>query len=92
LHRQHLGLLDFIAEDAIARGDLDEADQLLDASITADPMEEIRYVRLARALIAQGRVRQALRVAQQGAEICADLGVEPTDELAELLSQLAGSA
>jgi len=91
LRRRHLALLDLIAEDAIARGDLDEADDLLEASITADPLEEMRYVRLAQALIAQGRIRQANRVAEQGAAICADLGVEPGDDLAQVLSRLARS-
>ncbi len=89
VRRRQLALLDLVAEDAIARGDLDEADRLLDASISADPMEEIRYVRLGRALIAQGRVRQARRVAEQAVAICSDLGVEPGDELATLLSDLA---
>lgn len=88
LRRRRLALLDLVAEDAIARGDLDEADRLLDASIAADPMEEIRYVRLARALIAQGRVRQAARVTQQAVGICGDLGVDPGEELAEIVAQL----
>lgn len=92
LRRRHLALLDLVAEDAIARGDLDEADQLLDSAISTDPLEEVRYVRLARALLGQGRVRRARRVADQAIAVAADLGVEPGDELRDLVGELAVQA
>ncbi len=88
LRRRHLALLDLVAEDAIERGDLDEADRLLDSAISTDPLEEVRYIRLARALLAQGRTRRARRVADQGVAVASDLGVEPTPELQALLADL----
>ncbi len=89
LRRRHLALLDLVAEEAISRGDLDEADRLLDTAISTDPLEELRYVRLAQALLAQGRGRQARRVAEQGVAVAEDLGVEPGEELGALLTRLA---
>jgi len=89
LRRRHLALLDLVAEEAIARGDLDEADRLLDTAISTDPLEEQRYVRLARAMFAQGRARRARRVAEQGVAVAEDLGVEPGEELSALLAQPA---
>lgn len=89
IRRRALALLDLVAEDAIDRGDLDEAARLLDAAITTDPMEEERHVRLARALLAQGRTRHARRVADQALAVCAELGVEPGRELEILLASLA---
>lgn len=90
LRRRHLALLDLVAEDAIARGDLDEAGRLLDTAISSDPVEELRYVRLARALMAQGRTRRARRVADQGLAVAADLGVKPGVELDALVTELVG--
>lgn len=89
LRRRHLALLDLVAEEAISRGDLDEADRLLDTAISTDPLEESRYVRLAQALLAQGRGRQARRVAERGLTVAEDLGVEPGEELDALLDRLA---
>jgi DNA-binding SARP family transcriptional activator len=89
IRRRHLALIDLVADDAIKRGDLDEAERLLDAAISTDPLEEERYVRLARALLAQGRVRRARRVAEQAVAVAEDLGGEPGDDLAALLERYA---
>ncbi|MCY7418559.1 MAG: hypothetical protein LH650_08710 [Chloroflexi bacterium] len=92
IRRRQLALLDLVAQDAITRGDLDEAGRILDIAITTDPMEEERYVRLARAFLAQGRSRRARRVVDQALAICADLAVEPGEELEVLLAELARQA
>jgi DNA-binding SARP family transcriptional activator len=89
IRRRHLALIDLVADDAITRADLDEAERLLDAAISTDPIEEERYVRLARALLAQGRVRRARRVAEQAVSVAANLGVEPSEELEALLTDLS---
>jgi DNA-binding SARP family transcriptional activator len=87
--RRHLALLDQVADDAIARGDLDEAGRLLDEAIALDPLEEERHVRLGRALLRQGRTAAARRVADRAVALCAELDVAPGDELARLLRELA---
>jgi len=89
LTRRHLALLDLVADDAIARGDLDEASRLLDEAIAVDPLEEERHVRLGRALLRQGRSAAARRVADRAVALCAELDVEPGDELARLLRDVA---
>ena len=86
IRRRQLALFDLVAEDAIARGDLDEAGRLLDAAIATDPLEEGRYVSLAQALIAQGRTGRAHRVLDQAVAVAADLGVQPGPELEEVLA------
>jgi DNA-binding SARP family transcriptional activator len=88
LRRSYLALVDVVADAAMAEGELDEACRLLDAAITTDPLEEERYVRLARALLSQGRPRRAQRVLDQGMAVAADLGVEPGRELQELAISL----
>ena len=89
LTRRHLALLDLVADDAITRGDLDEASRLLDEAIAVDPLEEERHVRLGRALLRQGRSAAARRVADRAVALCAQLDVEPGDELARLLRDVA---
>ncbi len=87
--RRQLALLDLVADDAIARGDLDEAGRLLDAAIALEPLEEERHVRLGRALLRQGRTAGARRVADRAVALCADLDVEPGEDLARLLRDVA---
>jgi DNA-binding SARP family transcriptional activator len=89
LRRRRLALLDLVADDAAAKGDFDEAARLLDEAIASDPLEGIRYVRLARALLAQGRTRAAMNVAQRGASAADELGTVPSTDLRELISEIA---
>jgi DNA-binding SARP family transcriptional activator len=89
VRRRHLALLDLVADDAMQHGDYDEAARVLDEAIAVDPLEELRYVRLARALLAQGRSRAALSVAQRGLTAANELGVSPSADLRELLSKIA---
>ena len=90
LRRRQLALIDVVSNDALARQDFDEAERLLDEAIALDPLDEERYVRLARALLAQGRVSRAQRVAQQAIGVSSELGVDPSDELATLARELDG--
>ena len=71
LRRRYLDLLDLLADDAVERGDLDEAIRLLDQAQIAEPLDESRYVRAAELLLFQGRrgsaavlVERALRAAR----------------------------
>ena len=92
LRRRHLALLDVVAGAALDDGDLDEAGDLLERAIAVDPLEEARYVELARALISQGRPRRAREVVDQGVGVVADLGLEPGPALAALLEELDRTA
>jgi DNA-binding SARP family transcriptional activator len=92
LTRRHLTLLDLVADDAIARGDLDEAGRLLDEAIALDPLEEERHVRLGRALLRQGRTAAARRIADRAVALCTDLDVTPGDDLLRLLRDVGRQA
>ncbi len=80
LQRRYLELLDLLAEDAVERGDVDEAIRLLDQAQVAEPLDEERYLRAAELLLFQGRrgsaqslverasaVREAARAGRVGA-------------------------
>ncbi len=92
IRRRQLAMFDLVAGDALVRGDLDEAGRLLDAAIATDPLEEERYVRLAQALIEQGRSGRANAVLEQAVAVAADLDVEPSSELKAMLAALRTSA
>jgi DNA-binding SARP family transcriptional activator/ATP/maltotriose-dependent transcriptional regulator MalT len=92
LRRRHLALLDVVAGAALDDGDLDEAGDLLERAIAVDPLEEARYVELARALVSQGRPRRAREVVDQGVAVVADLGLAPGPALAALLEELERTA
>lgn len=92
IRRRQLALLDLVANDALERGDLDEAGRLLDAAIATDPLEEERYVRLAKALVAQGRSGRAGTILDQALAVAADLDVEPGAELRAVLAAVRASS
>ncbi len=88
LTRLHLALLDLVTSDAIERGDLDDAARVLDVAIGVDPFEESRHVRLGRVLVRQGRTQAARRITRRGLDACAELDVEPSDDLRALIAEL----
>jgi DNA-binding SARP family transcriptional activator len=81
LQRRFVALADLIAEDCIARGELDEAASLLDLGVAAEPLDEARPLRLCRLLAGQGRTGEARQVAARTVAALADLDVEPDPEL-----------
>lgn len=88
LRRRYIDLVDVVVDDCISRGELDEAARLLDVVTAEDSLEESRYVRLARTLLAQGRSRRARGVLRQAASLAAELNVEPSQELRSLLATI----
>jgi DNA-binding SARP family transcriptional activator len=82
--RRYLALLDLVATAAEDEGALDEAARLLDLGIAADSLDEQRYVRLGQLLHRQGRRGAARQIAERGIAVLAELGVDPSDELAAL--------
>jgi DNA-binding SARP family transcriptional activator/ATP/maltotriose-dependent transcriptional regulator MalT len=85
LLRRFVALVDLVADAAEGEGSLDEAARLLDIGITADPLDEQRYVRLGRLLKLQGRIGASRLVAERGIAVFAELGLESTRELRELV-------
>src|SRR5262249_30532373 len=90
LRRRYLELLDLLAEDAVDRGDLDEAIRLLDRALTAEPLDEARYLRAAELLLFQGRRGSAQALIERAATVLHDLGLPETPRLARLRTALGG--
>ena len=67
----------------------DAANRLLAEAIAIDPRAEARHVRLGRTPLRQGRSAAARRVADRALALCAELDVEPGDDLARFLRDLA---
>jgi DNA-binding SARP family transcriptional activator len=89
LRRRYLALADLVADDAIERGDLDDAIHLLDAAIAAEPMDESRYVKAASALIRQGRRGTARDLVDRAVRLADDLGLRLGVELLGLRDELS---
>jgi len=89
LRRRYLALVDLLAADAEARGDVDEAVRQLEIAIGIEPLDDARSVRAARLLLAQGRRAGARELADRAAAAAAELGVAVSGDLRELLDELA---
>ena len=92
LRRRFLALVDLLADDAEARGDLDEAVRQLDAGSAIEPLDERRYVRAAQMLLVQGRRASARDVVRRAMAIRAELDIEPSAELRDLVAGVGGDA
>jgi len=91
LRHLYLELLDLLAADAADRGDVDEAVRLVRRGCECEPLDEVRYLRLARMLMSQGR-RGSARAALERARAALDeLGLAPSGSLARLEAELADS-
>jgi DNA-binding SARP family transcriptional activator len=82
--RRYVALIDLVANAAGQEGNYDEAARLLDLGVTADPLDERRYVRLGQVLLTQGRVAAARQVAERGVAVLDELGLPPGPELSRL--------
>jgi DNA-binding SARP family transcriptional activator len=90
LRRRYLALVDLLADDAEARGDLDEAVRQLDAGSAIEPLDERRYLRAARMLLLQGRRASARDVVRRALAVGAELDISPSAELRELVAGVGG--
>ena len=84
--RRYLTLIDLVADDAIARGDTDEAVRLLDLGMVAEPLDESRYVRMCEVLVSQGRLGSAREVAARAVVMLDEIGARIDANLRELAS------
>jgi DNA-binding SARP family transcriptional activator len=75
LRARYLELLDLVAEEAEASGDVDEAARLITRAIEAEPYDEQRYLQLARLLASQGRTGSARSTTERARTAMAELGL-----------------
>ena len=90
LRRLRLSLLDTWAQRELAEGNAHEAERCLQAAISADPVDEDRYLRLAELLAGQDRPAAALDVLTRARAVAADLGVPVSARLTHLEQQVRG--
>lgn len=84
----HLTLVDRLAADAEAAGDVDEALRRYAEAIAAAPLDEHRYELAAALALRHGRRQRAADLVAQARRVLNDLGVEPSDALASLAEEL----
>jgi DNA-binding SARP family transcriptional activator len=90
LQRRYLELLDLLAEDAVERGDVDEAIRLLDQAQIAEPLDEERYMRAAELLLFQGRRGSAQSLVERAAAVREELGLGESERLNRLRAATGG--
>ncbi len=90
LQRRYLELLDLLAEDAVERGDVDEAIRLLDQAQVAEPLDEDRYLRAAELLLFQGRRGSAQALVERASAVREQLGLGESERLARLRAATGG--
>lgn len=84
LQRRYLELLDLLTDDAVDRGDVDEAIRMLDRAQVAEPLDEDRYLRAAELLLFQGRRGSAQTLVQRAATVREQLGLADSERLTRL--------
>ena len=84
LRRRRLELLDLLAADAVEQGKLDDAIRLLEEAITAEPLDEQRYLLAAELLLQQGRRGGARALVARAAAVRSELGLSDTARLLRL--------
>ena len=92
LRGRYVELLDMLAADAAERGDVDEAARLLRRGCECEPLDEDRYLRLARMLASQGRTGSAWAALTRAREALAGLDLAPSPALVMLESELSYDA
>jgi DNA-binding SARP family transcriptional activator len=91
LRHLYLELLDLLAADAADRGDVDEAVRLVRRACECEPLDEVRYLRLARMLMSQGRRGSARAALERARAVLDELGLAPSRAVAMLEAELADS-
>jgi DNA-binding SARP family transcriptional activator/ATP/maltotriose-dependent transcriptional regulator MalT len=90
MRRRYLELLDLLAEDAVERGDVDEAIRLLDQAQVAEPLDEDRYLRAAELLLFQGRRGSAQALVDRASAVREQLGLGESGQLTRLRAATRG--
>ena len=84
-----LALLDLVAEDAAAAGDVHGALRRWQEAATIEPYDEERYGKMARLLLADGRWGAAHTVLERAEAALSDLGLNASPALVEIRQQLS---
>ena len=87
-----LELLDLSSDIATDRGDLDEVRRVVELAIELAPYDEHRYLRVASALLEQGRRGAALAVLARARSALAELGMLPPLDLVRIERRAVGEA
>ena len=77
-------LLDLVAEEVEAKGELDQALRFLERAIDADPHDERRYLMAARILAAQSRRARATAILERGKKELEAIGLPVPESFAKL--------
>lgn len=77
-------MLDLCAKDATERDDLDGLRGIVERAIELDPYDDARYLRVASALMQQGRRGEALSFVNRARSALAELGLDPPARLLDL--------
>ena len=84
LRRRYLELLELLVDDAVDRGELDEAIRLLERLQEAEPLDEEPYLRAAELLLFQGRRGSARSFVERAVAVCDELGLKPSARVQRL--------
>ena len=84
-----LALLDLVADEAAAAGDVSGALRRWREAAAIEPYDEARYVKMARLLIADGRWGAASTALDRAEAALADLGLTPSPALTEIRRELS---
>ncbi len=84
-----LALLDLVADDAAAAGDVSGALRRWQEAASIEPYDEVRYVKMARLLIADGRWGAAHTVLARAETALAHLDLTASPALAEIRQELS---
>jgi DNA-binding SARP family transcriptional activator len=82
--RAMLELFDLCEAEAAHRGDLDALRRMVERGIELAPHDDSRYLRVASALLQQGRRGEALSVVDRARSAFAEVGLEPPRPLVDL--------
>ena len=86
-----LALLDLLAEESAAAGDVAGALRRWQEAAQIEPYDETRYVKMARLLVADGRWGAAHTVLERAESALSDLGLPASPDLVELRREISAA-
>ena len=87
--RRHLAVVDLLAEDAVARGSVEEALSWWEQANRADPLDDSRLLRAAELLLEEGRRAAAREMIDRAHRLRESLGAPSSPTVADLEQRLS---